>query len=437
MSILKNASYLLSAQVLNLVIGFISSIYSTRLLGPEGRGMSAIFNNGLTFIILFFSITISSSVVYFVNSGKLKLENLLSSLLLFSLFSTALVFLSLVILKQIGYLGLTLPEGYQTYPYILLITFLYFNKLVNTILVAIMTAQKEFKYQSMLFLVPGIVAASVYICVFYFWFELSVYAFELVVAVTSAMIVINLVMTISVYAKVIGRKPAREMITWNEFKEVLTFSLFLHVGNVLNFLIMRMDYWFIDAYWGKAALGIYAVASQLAQLIAIFPSAVNPMIYSYSASMKDRDSIEFIQRTTNITLYACVLFSIAETILVYFFVTTLYGEEFVEAKYIMPLLLVGVLPFVVITTIGVYFSSNGRSDINLRSSVASFLVCLILYPLMTRAFSVYGAAAASAIAYSVRACVMLYFAKIYGLSIKNSLSFTKTFGYIKELMKTT
>ena len=155
MSIKKNILVVYSTQVLTIIISFLAAIFLSRILGAEGRGEQALFSNALAFSSLFFGFSITSTITYFLNSGKMKMEKLFFSLLFFSLATSALVFITLIVMKQYHLLHLALPDNYQHISYIVLFVFAYFFSLYASILSSFLTTYKIFKRQNILILIPN------------------------------------------------------------------------------------------------------------------------------------------------------------------------------------------------------------------------------------------------------------------------------------------
>jgi hypothetical protein len=62
---------------------------------------------------LFFGFSINSTITYFINSGKARAEELLTTIVVFTLGSTVLVYIVLNVLGYYGKLGIALPAAFN------------------------------------------------------------------------------------------------------------------------------------------------------------------------------------------------------------------------------------------------------------------------------------------------------------------------------------
>lgn len=424
MSILKNVSYSFGAQIVNAAFSFVISIYLSRLLGPEGRGTNAIFQNALGFAALFFGLSINSTIIYFVNSGKIDMKKLFSSLLLFCLVSTAAVAAFLFGLKRLDLLTLVLPESYHSINYILLFSLLHFNTLLNSIFLAFLTAYKRFKTQSLLLLIPTILSLLAYVSAYHVWMrDDREHAFDLVLAVTTITGSLNLLLTAVFYIKEIKVFPGKELMNWADVRLMLMFSLMAYVGNVLQFLSYRLDFWFVDAYCGKAQLGIYSLATQLSQLLWLMPTAVSGVLYSYASSATGEEAGRYAAKLTNNALYGSLLMALAMLAIFYFTLPFIYGNEFAPAVPIMAILMFGIVPFVIPTILSSYFAAKGYFNVNFYCSCLGFLVSIVLYSTFIPLWGTFGGALSSVFSYLINVTVaIIIFKKIseidYALLLK-------------------
>lgn len=403
MSFLKNTSFTFSAQIVNAALSFIYSIYLTRILGAEGRGMYAIFINALAFSTIFFGFSINATVVYFINSYKIDVQKLLTTLLLFSVISTLSVFITLLILEHFDLLYLALPENFQQIKYLGLFGILYFSNLLTSILVSVLTAYKKFKLQSLLSLVPGILSVIIYTSIYYALTQKiqAEYGFALIFFVTLGIAVLNLIILISFFIKDVSTLPGWHRLSFTETKLLFTFSFIAYLGNLFQFLSYRLDFWLVDFYLGKSQLGIYSLATALSQLIWLLPRSVAMVLYPYAASASAEKAIRYTVIISNIVFYGCLILIVSELIFFYKALPILYGQEFTSAYPILSVLMIGIFPFAVATVVGTYFASLGKYRINLVAAILGVTSCFIFYPIFINKYGLFGAAIASNLSYTL------------------------------------
>jgi O-antigen/teichoic acid export membrane protein len=428
MSFIKNISFTFGSQIVTSFLTFVASIYLTRILGSEGRGVYAIFINALAFATLFFGFSIQSSVIYLINSGKVELSRLLGSLFLFCFISTGAVFLALVLLIDVDLIYVALPENFQSPLYILLFVFMYMASLVNSVVAAIMSAFKRFTAQGVLSLIPAAFSLITYVLVYHFWLaEINGQGFRFVLIVTLASLILTTVFTGTFLARELGITPSLSLLHLRDLRILFAFSLVAYFGNVLQVLSYRLDFWFVDFYSGKSQLGIYSLATQLVQLLWLLPNAAATVLYSHAASKSSTDAIRLAQKLAGTVLFATVVCSGGLAIVFHFSITDLYGSEFGQAVPLILILIVGTIPFSIATILGAFFASRGQYKTNLYGAMGGFLISLVLYPSLIRSYGVWGGAWASSISYITNTAILIYFARKHGMSLKEMLMDYKSF----------
>ena len=102
MSLRSSISLSFILQVLTIVVGFITSIIVTRLLGAEGRGAYILVTTSALLLVQALSFGIESTISYFTASRKVELKKLISTVLLIFLLILFLVALAVWIFSLPG-----------------------------------------------------------------------------------------------------------------------------------------------------------------------------------------------------------------------------------------------------------------------------------------------------------------------------------------------
>ena len=435
MSIRKNISFIFSAQILNTLIGFVSSIIITRILGAEGRGENAIFTNSTAFAVLFFGFSINSTIPYFINSGKAKAEELLSTIVLFSVGSAVLVFGALSLLENLGKLNWVLSNHIQTLQYKIIFTGIYLCTLLNGILSTYLLTFKKFKQVSIYGVLFQALPLAIY-CLLYL--DVIPYdhqqPFIPIVNTLAVVAVLSLMAIILIFRQTVPVRPAKKLIPGNMVKQFLFFSSMAYIGNVATFLNYKLDFWVVDEYWGKSQLGIYSLAAQLSQLLWILPSAVSSVLYTYASKCSEAEAVQYTIRLKQIAFYATLVLGVAGLIIAYFFIPVLYGKEFAGAFKLMSVFILGVIPFSIPTVIASLFAARGNFKMSFILSMIIFGVSALMYFTLIPRFGLIGGAIASAIAYILGSILCeVWFCKQFKVSGLNLFMFEPGFLSAKKI----
>jgi O-antigen/teichoic acid export membrane protein len=435
LSIKKNISLIFGSQIINTVIGFVSSIFITRILGPEGRGENTIFTNSIAFGVLFFGFSVNSTIVYFINSGKAKAGQLLSTIILLIFSSTILIYGTLHLLTYFGALHLALPEGIQTTRYKLIFTAIYFTSLLNGVLLAYLSSYKKFKAISIYGAALQIIPAIIYSLMFFSMLPYNHAApFKSVVIVTFIVAVCSSIAIVILFWKLLHIKPEKKLVPVSLIRQFVFFSSLAYIGNIATFLNYKLDFWVIDSYQEKSQLGIYSLAAQLSQLLWLLPTAIASVLYSYASSCTEREAVNYTVKLKQVSFYSTFIFAIAGLILAYFFIPILYGNEFAGAFKLMVIFLIGVIPFGITTVLSSFFAARGNFKISFVVSLITLFISSSLYFTLIPRFGLIGGAVSSAITYmSITIITEIWFCKKYKVSKFNLFKIDKRIFSLKYL----
>lgn len=433
MSIKKSISYSFGAQIINTVISFTSSVFITRILGTEGRGENAIFTNASTFAILFFGLSIGSTIPYFINSGKAKAGEILNTTVIIITTGTLLVWLTLELLQETDMLHLALPKKLQSTYYKFLFSSIFFTTTLNSVVIAILNAYKRFKelafYSVCVQVVPLLIYILLYVGIFQYNKTVPI---KTVVNISAITVLLSFFGAIVLMRKYTGVVPAHNVISKNLIKLFFSFSFLAFLGNVMQFFAYRLDYWLVDEYWGAKSLGIYSLATQLAQLLWILPNTVASVLYSYGSHATEEDAINYTIKLKQLTVAVTAVCATIGLALSYFLIPALYGKDFTPAFAIMAWLLTGIVPFCITTVVAACFVSRGLFRINFILSLIMFLISILLYSLLIPKYGLKGGAIASATTYITGSIICeIWFLKKFHIPISRILKFEKNIFSLK------
>ncbi|HVZ97322.1 MAG TPA: oligosaccharide flippase family protein [Chitinophagaceae bacterium] len=421
MSIKKNISFIFGSQIINTIIGFVSSIFITRILGSEGRGDNTIFTNAIAFSVLFFGFSINSTIVYFVNSNKVKAGELLSTIILLICSSAVLVYYTLNLLEHFNVLRIALPQDIQSKPYKFIFSAIYLTSVLNGVLLAFLSTYKKFKAISVYGTALQLFPTMIYCLMF---FNLIPYnhhdPFRSVVVVTFLVAIASSVAIIILFKKLLYVRPARKLMPASLIRQFVFFSSMAYAGNIATFFNYKLDFWVVDFYRGKAELGVYSLAAQLSQLLWLLPQSIATVLYTYASSSEQKQAIDYTIKLKQVSFYATLIFALLGLCLAYFFIPVLYGNEFAPAFYLMCIFITGIVPFSITTVLASLFAARGNFKVNFAVSLITFAISCSMYFTLIPRFGMVGGAVSSAIAYlSATIIIEVWFCRKYKVSLLN------------------
>lgn len=378
----------------------------TRILGTEGRGENAIFTNSIAFAVLFFGFSINSTIPYFINSGKAKAEEVLSTMIIYIIGSTLLLYFTLELLDHFGRLGWALPGSIQNWQYKLIFIGIYITSLVNGVLTSFLSAYKKFREIAIYSVLFQFLPLLVYLLLY---FGVIPYtpagAFKSIVIITALLALASTLSLIILVVRYLAIGPGKKLIPVTLIKQFVLFSSMAYIGNVATFFNYKLDFWVVDAYWGKSQLGIYSLAAQLSQLLWMLPSAIATVLYSYAGSLGREEAVRYTIKLKQIAFYATLVFAIIGLGLAYFLIPVLYGREFTFAFNLIGIFFIGVIPFSIPTVLASLFAAMGNFRVSFWISLIVFGISTGMYFILIPRYGLYGGAAASAIAYLIASII--------------------------------
>jgi PST family polysaccharide transporter len=171
---------------------------------------------------------------------------------------------------------------------------------------------------------------------------------------------------------------------WPEIRSVMSFSLNLTAGNIVNYFARNADKLLIGRFLGTQDLGYYDLAYRLMQFpLQSISAVVGRVMFPLFSRMQD-DTAQFGRAYLKVaSVIALISFPLmlGLTALAWPFVLTLFGAEWTP---IVPLLLIlaplGALQSIM-TTIGHIYTATGRTDLGLRWTVIAGLLIMLSFVL--------------------------------------------------------
>lgn len=379
-------------RLLNLAVVFAINVLLARLMKADGYGMFSLMLANVTFLNMLTSFGADAAITYQAASEKIttgKIICIVSGLLIVQ------VIIALVI--ENGFNALT--GHYWIYQGALWIGILY--------LVIISAVEKstalyngkhlyihinKYLFVSNLFIL--IVLMALFIgynkatAVFYLQFYIAVSLLQLLIIIVLFFIATK-------------EKPTLSLVATHELSPFFSYSIIVFITNSIQFLAYRVDYWFMDYYYGKQSLGIYALAVKLSQLFWILPIAFAGIIFPATAKQTEttiQNNLPSLIRLMNlfnagIAILACFLMP--------FILPFVFGEEYVTAVAPFLILLPGVILFCMATILAAYYAGINKLKVNLLGSVICFLIILLLDIWLIPKKGIRGAAIASSAGYAI------------------------------------
>ncbi|MEP7318748.1 MAG: polysaccharide biosynthesis C-terminal domain-containing protein [Panacibacter sp.] len=188
--------------------------------------------------------------------------------------------------------------------------------------------------------------------------------------------------------------------SFSEMKLLFGYSVTALLANVLFFLVYRVDYWFVEYYCSKDALGNYIQASKLGQLLLLIPNIIAGTVFPETARKENAGThliIPFLSRC--LCLFFLVLTGILFIAGKWLFVS-LFGPSFNLMYALIIILLPGILSLSILAMLSAYLAGRNNIPANIKGSFLTLLIIIAGDIALIPRFGINAAAAISSLGYT-------------------------------------
>jgi O-antigen/teichoic acid export membrane protein len=391
----KDSTFNFIQQGWALVIGLLTSIVVARGLGAEDRGIYALVMLLSGLIILFLNSGIEPAIIYHIARGEYALADLIAS--------------SLILNAGVSLIGCLAAWGVITLFHAALFPAAPPQRLLLSLLViptsifasntqAIFRGLQDFRTYSLIEIItqPIALLLSLLLIVWLGW------------GVPGAIIAIAVryVVVVGLVRYFLRDKSVHLIAVWRPsiIADIFVYSLKAYAYNVSIFLNQRADVFLLNLLRTNPALiGVYDVAVALAERFWAFSRAVSIVIFSRIASMQNVES-ERNKLTTIVVRYAAwstLILAALIYILADWFISLVYGSDFLGSALALKLLLPGTLTLGMGLILSNDIAGRGKPHWIVLQSLFGLAINIGVNVILIPQWSFAGAAIASSISYSV------------------------------------
>jgi O-antigen/teichoic acid export membrane protein len=403
-----------ATRLLMLVGALGASVIVGRWLGPEGLGALAVLNVTVALAVQIGSAGLPSANTYFISRDRRRLGSAWANTIIFAFVWGALLLLFVVALARIN------PALFGSVPtnLVVIAAISIPFQLLTLLGLNVLLAMDRIGQMNLLdSTAPVLLLCNAILVLVILHSKLSV----LVTFNTAAAFVLATWVTWMI-ARLLKRQ--REVVAFRPnaalFKNTMKYGLKFSIPVMAAILIFRFDLLIVNHFRGGAEAGVYAVASQTANLLLMLPGVIATLLFPRVASDPDPQG-EFAVRVTRhasfVMLIICVV-SIGGS----FVLPVIYGARFADAVVQLLILLPGVYLISIESVLMQHFAGTGLPVAIpifwLITVGVSFGLNLGFVP----AFGARGAAVISTVSYAlIFGLVASYFQRKTGHSLRRIL----------------
>lgn len=332
MSVRRSLAWSYSAQAVNFLVAFGSSIIVARLVSPREFGIFAMAASISSLLSLVFGFGLSNLIIRDEQMPKDRLRSILGVSTSYTAFLCCLLFSS-------GYLAKHVFDSPDVGDFLLIYGFVPAIQMFEMIPEALCRRHMRFHTISAISVMKTTITAGATIVFAWLGFKHMSFAYAGLLSVVASVLVYNLLFW-------------RESVYWPSlkgFRQILTFGLQMVSINGFGQLNSRIGEMTLGSWLGLSALGLYSRASNLTSQLLNNVYGVATNVIFVKMSMDYRETGRFDQtylRALRMLLAVVWPMMLGMAVLSYPFIRLLYGEKWLGAA--LPLSLLMIAYFIVL-----------------------------------------------------------------------------------------
>ena len=382
-------------RVLNLLIGFVTMLMGTKVLGAAEWGIGFTVLTDVTFLLIGVEFLAGSGLVYFTPRKKL------STLMAVSYSWIALVMAFYVLLFWVlSHYPVTfdriVPHGYEAITLLLTFVYSFHNFNLNVFL----GKEKVGTFNWVFLLQIFVQVSSMALFIFVFGIrDAHAFVYSLLCGYITAFLV-GFVLMIRMFNRE-GRDPF-----FLTAKEMLKYGYVIQLSTLVSTLNRRMSIFLLRRHCTDDAVGVYGAGSQVGEGVKVFGLSVSMVQFSRLSNLTDKE--EIVSLTIKFLKITVVLTFLALLVLVCLpvgFFEWLFTDAFGQVKDVILLMSPGLLCLSAHMIFTHYFSGTGIPKYNLYASLVGLAVTVPVTFILIPMIGILGAAISFSCTY---AAIVIY-----------------------------
>lgn len=417
----KDTQSTLLSRIPVMFLSFLSIVFLTRLLGPEGNGVYTFTMAALNLSFTVIGFQLDGSLPVFLARDKDKSPSIFSAI---ALMAGASIIIFAFVLAILVFL---IPGGEQwvipaDQPILFFFIFLLISfglRRISTLILAAFRGKFRFNafnfYMILGKLVPAVLYGSLLLYTISSKGTLAMlFCFKIILITEGILLVLGIFML---------RK--NKIISFSDqYKDYIgpisSLSYKSLVSASGHFFNKRLDVWFVQFFNGTAMLGQYGLATQVTNFISDAMTPFNQVLVPYIAESTADKHNEIVERIARINLSISLAASIGIISTSWFFIPLVFGKSFALAVPATQVLAIGILFISQRLVFSGYFKAINEMQYPVRASWAGVVITVVLDILLIPKYGIVGASWATCAAYGVTSFYLIRMAqKKLGFSLSH------------------
>ena len=346
--ILRNTGYLFSSNTITMVLGMVQSILAARLLGVATLGVLGTITAFASMVNRLFSFRMGDLVVkyfggYLEENDLPRASSLIKAAVSFESITSVVAFLVMLFLAPVAAAifakDASMTIWFRVYGVFIL------GSLIDETAVAVLHVTNRFRSQAILNLVQSILTAVTIGLAFLLKTGLPMVLFAYLIG----KIVLgfgSVFLALRSLRRVLGprwwRQPMAQLPPWGELAR---FAVSTNLSTTINLVVRDSEQLWVAYFLSPLAAGYYKIALAVVNMVVMpitpFISTTYPKISASVASRSWKQLRSLLRRVTTISGTWTAASTLGLIVLGRWFISLMYGAEYVPAHPILLVLLVG------------------------------------------------------------------------------------------------
>jgi len=379
----------LSTRALGLIAGFGISVLTARLLGPEGKGLLAAITVIPGIILSLADLGIRQSTAHYVGKKTFPLETIASALIMIWMITSIISVGLVAAIYGFQYGG----EHWQLIAIVL--ATIPFN-LASNYLSGMLQGRQRILNINLLDLGRPVLNIALIVGLVYF-LRLDVAGMLIASLLVS---LYNVGLSLYIASKDVRFRLQKQTldIPLKIVSKGITFAIALFVLQ-LNY---RIDLVMIEAMRPVRDVGIYSLATGVAELIWQIPAAIGMVLFARSSNSRtDSDAVQRTSRMIRVLLPIMLLLGGLMWIVMPEFVRIVYGTPYLPSIPVIRLLLPGVIVMFIVKLIHTDVAARGNPLFGMWLAIGPLLINIAMNLVLIPRYGPNGSAISTTVSYMV------------------------------------
>ncbi|TND08449.1 MAG: polysaccharide biosynthesis protein [Bacteroidetes bacterium] len=414
MSLNRNVFYSFIIQVPILVFNLVTSIFITRTIGADGRGIYALAQNDVQLFGLVLSFSLNGAIVYYVAKNIIDTRRLAGISLVFLFAGILLLLTFLAPLTWGGQDYFSYPEKDLRLFYAAYYAVSFFLNFFNTLTLAFFHGRSRFGAINGMALFTAILNFLVFFTAYLLHSKglISLGARE-VLMLGLGTLFLNTLGWLFLYLRHIRVPPSFRFGYREHVLPLFRFVIISHLSNLVNFISYRIDLYFVDHYdpgMTHEQAGYYSLAVNIGQMFWMISIPISTVLQPYLTAEDRPEKKKMFSFFSRVNIALVVAGFVPALLLAHLLFPLLYGAQFSHSVTAFYLLAPGIIATCMTKIFSTYVYSSGKVQYNLVATIAGAGLTIVLDLLLIPVYGIEGAAVASSCAYlAVLGCTLYFF----------------------------